>query len=140
MKIYYSAKTGGFYNDTIYESVQIPTDALELTKTEYDALFSAQAEGKRITHNLKGFPIIADQPSVTDDEAMANLRATRNNKLTETDAAVARHRDERDSGTATTLASIEFVQLLKDRQALRDLPSNSKDPWADHMALLRPTK
>lgn len=70
---------------------------------------------------------------------MANLRATRSMLLAKTDAVVARHRDEKDMGGATTLTDAQFAALLKERQRLRDITEDAaalKDPWKTHLGLL----
>jgi hypothetical protein len=135
-KIFYK---GGFYIEGVHAPDQIPSDAVEISSEAYQALFDGQAQGKRIIAGPAGIPMLADQPNPGDDPAvaMANLRATRNMHLDKTDALVARHRDEKDAGTATTLSDADFKALLAKRQSLRDITKTRKaDPWAAHLELL----
>jgi hypothetical protein len=58
----YSKTTNGFYDPVIHGDA-IPTDAVEITKEQYDALFEGQAQGKQITADDDGNPILVDGPS-----------------------------------------------------------------------------
>lgn len=55
-------------------------------------------------------------------------RAWRDAELNATQWPVARHRDELDAGTATTLSADQFAELLAYRQALRDWPAAKAFP------------
>lgn len=55
-------------------------------------------------------------------------RSWRDTELNATQWPVARHRDELDAGTATTLSADQFVELLAYRQALRDWPAAAAFP------------
>lgn len=55
-------------------------------------------------------------------------RAWRDTELNATQWPVARHRDEVDAGTSTTLAADQFAALLAYRQALRDWPAAKEFP------------
>lgn len=60
---------------------------------------------------------------------MASLRTQRDAALSETDWMVLRHREEIDSGVATTISDAEYADLLAYRQQLRDWPSAAG--WID---------
>lgn len=53
----FSSSTGGFYDATINKS--IPADAVAITSAEYAALLAGQSEGKRITSDAQGRPVLA---------------------------------------------------------------------------------
>lgn len=55
----YSKTTGGFYSREIHGD-NIPADAIEITSEEHAALMQGQSQGKRITHDADGFPILID--------------------------------------------------------------------------------
>jgi hypothetical protein len=55
MSIFYSKLTGGFYDDAIHR--ELPSDAVEISKIEYDTLISDQAAGCEIKADVDGKPI-----------------------------------------------------------------------------------
>ena len=61
MSIYYSASTGGFYDDIIH--AQMPDDAVEITSEQHVALLEGQSEGKRIAVGKDGKPVLQDPPA-----------------------------------------------------------------------------
>lgn len=74
-------------------------------------------------------------PEVTAEEKAqqqeAAERTWRDAELNDTQWPVARHRDELDAGTATTLSADQFAELLAYRQALRDWPAAKAFPDSD---------
>jgi hypothetical protein len=74
----YSKSTGGFYTPEIHGE-NIPSDAVEVTDEQYDALFAGQRSGKEIKGDENGFPILVDPPIAepppppTKEELMAKL-------------------------------------------------------------------
>ena len=64
--LYYAATTGGFYDKSVH--VNIPPDAVEITRDEHAALLDAQSIGKRIVADANGYPVAIDPPppSLTD--------------------------------------------------------------------------
>jgi len=65
---YYSPGAKGFYHTNIHG--QIPADAVELTKEQYEQLLTAQSAGKQIVADTKGRPIAQDPPTAS----LADLR------------------------------------------------------------------
>lgn len=57
----YSAQTGGFYNREIHGD-NIPADAVEITVEEHQALLEGQSNGKIITADKNGKPVLVDPP------------------------------------------------------------------------------
>ncbi|MDF3936647.1 DUF4376 domain-containing protein [Pseudomonas citronellolis] len=53
--MFYSKSTGGFYVTDIHGSA-IPSDAVEISQEDYDALMQGQAEGKVIASTADGRP------------------------------------------------------------------------------------
>ena len=47
MTVYYSPSTNGFY-DTDFAEYKLPSDVVEITKNEHQAIFEQQAAGKVI--------------------------------------------------------------------------------------------
>lgn len=54
MKLYYSAKTGGFYNSHIHQT--LPDDAVKITAQTHQALLNDNAKGAGIEPNAQGKP------------------------------------------------------------------------------------
>ena len=61
MKIYYSHNTRGFYNSLV-SGLNIPADAVEISKQVHQELLAGQAEGKIITPDNNGKPVLSDHP------------------------------------------------------------------------------
>lgn len=60
MTIFFSAFTGGFFDDSVHGPADIPVDAVEITPEEYQALMQGQVLGQRIVADESGFPVLAD--------------------------------------------------------------------------------
>ena len=58
--MFFSAKTGGFYDREIH--AEIPSDAVEITTEEWNALLDGQAHGKQIVAGAGGKPELQDPP------------------------------------------------------------------------------
>ena len=72
--MFYSAQTNGFYNAEIHGDA-IPSDAVEITESEYDDLLAGQAQGHRITADAQGKPVLTDRGTQpTTPEQIATLR------------------------------------------------------------------
>lgn len=56
--MFYAKSTGGFYTPEIHSS--IPSDAVEITQEQYQALLNGQTQGKEIKGDANGFPILAN--------------------------------------------------------------------------------
>ena len=59
--MYYSKSTGGFYDREIHGD-NIPEDAVEITNQEHAALLDGQSNGKIITADENGYPVLTDPP------------------------------------------------------------------------------
>lgn len=70
---YYSASTNGFYDSDIHETM--PGDAVAITDEKWLSLITGQSEGKVITSDNDGNPVLADQPERTNEEIQAFLTA-----------------------------------------------------------------
>lgn len=57
--MFYSAKTCGFYDPQIHGD-NMPADVVEITKVEYVAILELQSQGKVITSDDQGRPIVVD--------------------------------------------------------------------------------
>ncbi|CAG9177890.1 XkdW family protein [Cupriavidus pampae] len=77
-------------------------------------------------------PSTAQLQEVAEDaarEAIArDVRFDRDNLLAADDWLVQRHRDQVDAGSPTALTAPQYADLLRYRQALRDMPTQSGFP------------
>jgi hypothetical protein len=62
--MFYSKSTGGFYDIEIHGNNN-PTDAVEITKEQHAALLEGQSQGKQITGNENGQPVLTE-PTPTE--------------------------------------------------------------------------
>lgn len=72
--MFYSKTTGGFYTSEIHGD-NIPADAVEITAEQHAAMLQGQSEGKQITADENGFPILVDPPKPTVDEIWERIKA-----------------------------------------------------------------
>jgi len=59
----YSKSTGGFYDAEIH-GASIPSDSVEISNEEYDALLTGQSNGMAISSDADGYPCLAERPGV----------------------------------------------------------------------------
>ena len=119
--LYYSAQTGGFYDDEIHRS--IPADAVNITQDQHTALLTGEAAGQIIFAGEKGFPVLVDPEPLSDEALIAQARQWRDSEIDSLKWLRERHRDEVDAGRATTLTVAQFGELIDYVQQLRDWPS-----------------
>ena len=72
----YSKSTSGFYSREIHGE-NIPTDAVEITTEQHDALLEGQSQGKIISADDNGYPILIDPPPLTTEQIAAAVTAAR---------------------------------------------------------------
>lgn len=78
----YAASTNSFYASDIYYK-NLPNDCVEIENDAYQLLMQGQAEGKVITSNNDGIPILINRPHVPNTKEENQALALR--LLTETD-------------------------------------------------------
>ena len=61
MTIYFSKIANGFYDTNIHSQANIPTDAIEISSTLHESIFQGQAEGKQISSDEVGNPVLIDR-------------------------------------------------------------------------------
>jgi hypothetical protein len=132
--MFYRAIDGGFYEPSIH-GVTMPEDVVEIPDSLYFQLLKGQEQGKQIEPDQQGFPKLVDPPALTDNQLSYQERIWRDAQLTATDSVVARHRDELEEGSATTLTEDQYVELQTYRRALRSWPEADGFPLIDHRPL-----
>lgn len=72
--MFFSSTTGGFYTSEIH-GVNIPEDAVPITREQHQALINGQASGKIIGSNNSGQPVLMDKPAPTPQQVAAFISA-----------------------------------------------------------------
>ncbi|MBC3373875.1 phage tail protein [Pseudomonas sp. SWRI92] len=132
MTLFSSKTTGGFYDDSIHSAAQIPEDVVEITQERHAELLEGQSIGRRISSGEDGYPILIDPPEQSPESFAAMERIWRDSQLVMTDGMVARHRDELEGGSETTLSVEQYLELQGYRRALRSWPAGKDFPLLDH--------
>lgn len=70
--MFYSKQTGGFYSSAIHGD-NIPDDAVEITSEQHSALLEGQSQGKIISADEDGHPILIDPPPPTTEQIIAGF-------------------------------------------------------------------
>ena len=90
--IYYSKTTKGFYDSEIH-GTNIPPDCVEITKEYHRELLNGQSNGKQITSNSSGYPILVDPPPPTSQQIQEQKNGEARKYLASTDWYVIRFAD-----------------------------------------------
>lgn len=123
MKIFFDSSLregrGGFLHEDAGN--EIPGNAIEITREEFDAAFAGQSSGKEIWAGSDGKPELRDAPGPDAKQKEANFRATRSNLLSASDWT---------QGGDSPLAEITKNAWARYRKALRDYPASVTD-WSN---------
>ena len=116
--MFYSKTTGGFYSREIHGD-NMPADVVEITTEQYSALIEGQSNGKVITSDENGFPILID-PVITPEQIASVEREWRNGELDRADIELNKVQDGMGTGTV--------AQWREYRCALRNWPEHESFP------------
>lgn len=128
-----SKTTRGFYDAAIHSSM--PDDVVEISAERHAELMEGQSVGKVIAWGNDGFPVLSELSLPSAEDIAATERTWRDQRLSETDGVVTRHRDELEDGLATTLAPAQYAELQVYRRALRNWPEAREFPLIEHRPL-----
>lgn len=92
MKLY-SKLTGGFY-DTEINGADIPLDAVEITDDTWVDLLNGQAEGKIISPDENGYPVLTDPLPPSHEELVQMAENNRQRLLAHADSVMLDWRTE----------------------------------------------
>ncbi|MBJ8823618.1 tail fiber assembly protein [Citrobacter europaeus] len=90
---FYSKSTGGFYDAEI-SGDDIPDDVVEITDETWIELLNGQAEGKIITGDENGYPVLIDPPPPSYEELVQMAENERRRLLAHADAVMLDWRTE----------------------------------------------
>lgn len=74
--MFYSKSSRGFYNNDIHGE-NIHEDAVEITPEQHAALLEGQSQGKIISADENGYPILIDPPPLTEAQIQDAVTAAR---------------------------------------------------------------
>jgi hypothetical protein len=117
----YSKSTGGFYDSAIHGD-NIPDDAVGINDDYHQLLLSGQAQGKIITADDQGVPILSDYVPTFDELKTAKITEIGQAFIAELGAGFT------TTGGIKMDAGIEDVQLLKSAYDLMILLNQSTLP------------
>lgn len=120
MEVYYSRSTGGFYVRSIHGE-DIPNDAVAITAEDHAALLDGQSQGKKISADGNGCPILIDPPQPTDDELSKAAVAFRDALLAQAAIGIVPLQDAVDLGIATVEEESGLLEWKRYRVALNRL-------------------
>jgi hypothetical protein len=135
--IYYSSNPRGFYDSCLLGD-NIPEGAKEITAELRQELLDGMEQGKILSEDSVGNPVLIELPPLTPEEVAAIERNWRDAKLAATDGDVTRHRDEVEEGLATTLTAEQYRDLQAYRRRLREWPESGEFPLVDHRPVAPP--
>ncbi|NMX26599.1 phage tail protein [Pseudomonas sp. WS 5406] len=104
---------------------------VEITVERRQELIDGESNGQRIAPDKKGFPILIPLPPPSAETLAMLARQWRDTEIESIRWLRERHRDEVDSGRATTLSMNQSGELLDYAQALRDWPGSVRFPATD---------
>lgn len=132
----FSSKTSRSFHDSELGG-EIPADAIELAPELHAELMNGQTELIMINFDTEP-PSLIERPPMSAEQLADIERAWRDGQLARTDGVVARHRDELESGPATTLTAEQYTALQVYRRELRDWPQGAEFPLVDHRPIAPP--
>ncbi|PYC19548.1 hypothetical protein DMO17_19420 [Aquipseudomonas alcaligenes] len=121
-KFFFCPETLGLYPGAPYGDAA-GKDCIELTEAEYRAL-----AGHALALDAAGRPVLVASLPLTVEQLEAAERGWRDYELRRSEWLIARHRDEVDMVTTTTLSVEQYGELLAWRQLLRDWPASRAFP------------
>ncbi|MCL5229075.1 tail fiber assembly protein [Pseudomonas nunensis] len=125
-----SKSARGFYDTSVHTSM--PDDVIEISAEYHAELLAGQGEGQVISWGDDGYPLLIDPPLPSTAEVAFVERIWRDGQLAGTDNVVARHRDEAEEGSPTTLTKSQYIELQAYRRLLRNWPESGEFPLLQH--------
>ncbi|MBK6259213.1 tail fiber assembly protein [Citrobacter youngae] len=116
MKLY-SKLTGGFY-DVEINGDDIPQDAVEINDDTWMALLNGQAEGKIISPDENGYPVLTEPPPLTQQELIAQAELKKRELRIKADSEISWRQDAVDAGIATEEETAALTEWKKYRVML----------------------
>ncbi|EJJ0154903.1 tail fiber assembly protein [Salmonella enterica] len=133
-KYHYSAKKSGFYfyaDKEVYEAGKgWPDDAFPVSDEDYQALLSGQQAGMVITAGSNGYPILAERPAPTPEQALAFAKERQIALLSEASSIIEPLRDAMDGGYIDDMDKTKLAEWQRYRYDLTKVDL-TKPVWPD---------
>ncbi|HEE9788909.1 TPA: tail fiber assembly protein [Enterobacter soli] len=132
MAMYFSASMNGFYPDIWKESYEKagtwPADAVEISENWHDYLVRKQGNGKNVSANEYGQPVLADQPPPTREELISQAEEIRATLMASASAVILPLEDASELDIATeeeaeTLLRWKRYRVMLSRLDISAAPS-----------------
>ncbi|KAA6105011.1 MULTISPECIES: tail fiber assembly protein [unclassified Pantoea] len=141
MTIYYSAKNNGFYHSELEDDYKSspdgwPDDAVAVSDEQYQTLLNGQANGKVITPDGTGKPVLTDP--VIDWQARAE--AQRQSLLTAANATMTAWEREESAGILGDDDKASLIEWTKYAKVLRKLDLSGVGDETGYSAITWPDK
>lgn len=128
-RIFYSAKTNGFYPYSLVEDYTRagawPEDAVEITERWYSSLLVGQSAGKMITANEYGQPVMSEPTPPTAQELKVVAESKKYELMREAGEAIAILQDAADLGISTDEEDASLLALRNYRVLLSRVDSDN---------------
>lgn len=131
----YSKDSNGFYFKGLkadyLKSGTWPTDAVDITDSQYNDLMSAQASGATISADENGLPVSVDPLPPTPEELIAAANAKKVELMDKANLAITPYQDAVDIGEATEEEKARLLMWKQYRVQLNrvDTSTAPKIDW-----------
>lgn len=140
--MFYSKSTNGFFSEDIHGSrriiiedieidntaCNIPSDAVEITEEHWHELLNGQSNGKVISFDNDGIPILKDVPPPTAEQLLLDIFAQRSALLNIAAKFMAPLQDAADLGISTSEETSSLIAWKQYRVALNRIEQQKKFP------------
>ncbi|MFV9181274.1 tail fiber assembly protein [Serratia marcescens] len=120
MGYFYSASTGGFYNDVLIDvyGESWPSDVISITESDYDKLMESSRNKQMIIANENGYPIAALPPVPTKEQVEYQNAKIISELMTRATNDIVRIQDAIDFDGGTDQERATLILLKKYRVLL----------------------
>lgn len=128
-RIFYSAKTNGFYPYSLHDDYSSagswPEDSVEISERWYSYLLDGQSAGKVISANEYGSPVLSEPPPPTNEQLVAAADNQKAGLIAVASESIVPLQDAVDLGIATDDESARLLALKKYRVLLNRIDTST---------------
>ncbi|MDR9972252.1 tail fiber assembly protein [Enterobacter cloacae subsp. cloacae] len=129
MAIFFSPSNMGFYDDVMkadYETANSwPADLTPVSERWYQSLIKGQSEGKVITLNEYGYPVLSDPEPPTQEQLVREAESKKQKLMQAAGDAIAPLQDAEELGIATEADTALLIRWKRYRVMLNRLDTSS---------------
>ncbi|MBX9330589.1 tail fiber assembly protein, partial [Serratia marcescens] len=120
---YYSAKNNGFYPFSLKDTYELsshgwPDDAIPISDEYYQRLINGQKQGKVLTSDINGNPVLSEQAEPSFEEVAARTELILAQLMSEATKKIAPLQDAVDLGIATEKEKSSLLEWKRYRVTL----------------------